>query len=357
MRRILLLVFLLGQTACGSTGYLWHVSMGQLDILLSRRPLADAIADARLPEEERRQLALVPVVKAFGVEQLGLGGGHTYDTFVQLDRPYATLVLSAAPPDSLDPYRWRFPIVGSVPYKGFFSEHRAARERDALAAEGFDVFLRPASAFSTLGWFEDPILSSMLGMSDADLIETVLHEMTHATLYFPDHTNFNETAATFVGHKGAVAFLAAQFGPGSASVRQAEGDAEDEQRFSRFIGEVLDGLREIYARPVSREEKLRAKAEWLAAEKNRFRRELARFNRPGRYARFIEGEWNNASLLARSAYYGDLAYFDRLFRKRGEPLRDFVRYLKTWSEGDPRERLVREAGAVDLAARPESEQP
>lgn len=346
MRRFVLSALVLLTTGCSSAGYLWHVSTGQLSILLARRSLSQSLADGRLSPEERLKLAWFPVVKAFGMTHLGLAGGRSYESFVRLDRDYTTIVLSAAPADSLEAFRWNFPIVGSVPYKGFFDAKPAKQERDELAAQGYDVYLRPASAFSTLGWFDDPVLSPMLDMDEADLANTVLHEMTHATLYFADFAEFNETAATFVGNQAAVIYLAAKYGATSTQVTQAVAELEDQARFARFIRETLDGLRAIYAQDGSREEKLAAKAAYIARRKQEYRDvALAAFHAPERYARFGDAAWNNASLLARDAYFGDLDLFARLFAKRNQPLRDFIAYLRTWTEGDPRARLRREAGA------------
>lgn len=345
MRWFVVLVTVLWATGCGSAGYLWHVSTGQLSILLARRPLAQSLADHRLTAEERLKLAWFPVVKAFGMTHLGLAGGRSYESFVRLDRDYTTIVLSAAPPDSLEAYRWSFPIVGAVPYKGFFDDVPAKRERDELATAGYDVYLRPASAFSTLGWFDDPVLSPMLEMNEADLANTVLHEMTHATLYFSDYAEFNETAATFVGNQAAVIYLAAKYGAGSTQVTDAVAELEDQARFARFIRATLDGLRAIYARDVAREAKLTAKAAYIAKRKQEYRDvALREFHDATSYARFADANWNNASLLARDAYFGDLDLFARLFAKRNQPLRDFIAYLRTWTEGDPRARLRREAG-------------
>lgn len=347
MRRFVLLVLVLSLTGCASAGYLWHVSTGQLSILLARRSLSQSLADSRLSPEERLKLTWFPVVKAFGMTHLGLAGGRSYESFVKLERNYTTIVLSAAPPDSLDAVRWSFPIVGSMAYKGFFDEALAKRERDELAAHGYDVYLRPASAFSTLGWFDDPVLSPMLDMDEAGLANTVLHEMTHATLYFADHTEFNETAATFIGNQAAIIYLAAKYGAGSTQVTQARGEIEDQARFARFIRETLDGLRAIYAQDTTRENKLAAKAAYIDRRKQEFR-DFARreFQDPKRYSRFPDAPWNNASLLARDAYFGDLDLFARLFAKRNQSLRDFIAYLRSWTDGDPRARLRREAGAL-----------
>lgn len=326
-------------------GYLMHLGRGQLAILLQQRKLSEAASDVRLRAEERERLAWVPIIKEFGTHSLGLAGTGAYQTYVKLDRDWATLVLSACPPDALEPYQWSFPIVGRVPYKGFFDEARARQERDHFAQLGFDVHLRPASAFSTLGWFDDPILSPMLRLDEADLAETILHEMAHATVYFKNNTEFNETAATFIGQQGALEYLAFRYGENSTERRRAEEDIEDAQRFAAFIRETLAGLRSLYALPVTREEKLLKKAAYLKQARARFVNEVMPAMHHGeRYRGFANEPWNNASLLARDAYYGDLKLFAKLYRARQEPLREFIDYLATWNATEARARLLREAG-------------
>jgi predicted aminopeptidase len=321
------------------------VSLGQLSIMLAQRPIAEVLHGTSLPASDREKLALVPLIKRYGVERLGLKGDRNYESFVRLDRSYTTLVLSAAPADSLTPFKWSFPIVGAVPYKGFFDPKPAEAEKAALAALGYDVYLRPASAFSTLGWFNDPILSPMLAFDEADLANTILHEMTHATLYFADHAEFNETAATFVGNQAEIAYLTARYGPGATEVTAALADIDDQRRFAAFVRATLEGLKPVYATG-TRDEKLKAKERYFAERKAAFRAGLGAFHVPAAYAKFPDLPWNNASLLARDAYFGDLDLFARLYAKRKQPLRDFVTYLQGWRhEADPRERLRREAAS------------
>jgi predicted aminopeptidase len=315
---------------------------------MSAPPLSETLHSTKIPPEDREKLALVPTVKKFGVQHLGLKGSRNYEHFVKLDREFTTLVLTAAQPDSLDVFRWTFPIVGAVPYIGFFDRAKATNERDRMKADGYDVYLRSASAFSTLGWFQDPILSPMLAMDEVDLANTVLHEMTHATIYFANHTEFNETAATFVGNQASLMYLAARYGAYSSQVTAAIHEFEDQRRFSLFIRQTIDGLREVYKQHDSRQGRLTAKVAYLEQAKQRFREEvLTQMHNPQYYERFPNSEWNNASLLARDAYYGDLELFAKLFAKRGESLRDFIRYLQTWeSDPDPRLRLQRESGVL-----------
>ena len=122
-------------------------------------------------------------MRAFGIEHLGLHDGGTYTTFVQLDRPFVSYNLTVSPVDAIEPYVWRYPVVGRMPYQGFFSKDAALAARDGFRQAGYDTYLRGVRAYSTLGYFADPILSSMLAYPDGALIETVLHEMLHETVW------------------------------------------------------------------------------------------------------------------------------------------------------------------------------
>src|SRR5262249_54103375 len=153
-----------------------------------------------------RKLRLVLEARQFAAESIGLRAKESFTTYSALDRDTLVLVLSGAYRDRLVPKTWWFPIVGSVPYKGFFDFNAARAAAKALGAEGFDVYLRPSAAFSTLGWFNDPLLSTSLRADSIDLVDTVIHELTHNTFYASDQAVFNESFANFVGARGSAWF-------------------------------------------------------------------------------------------------------------------------------------------------------
>jgi predicted aminopeptidase len=157
----------------------------------------------------RRKLQLVMEARAFARDSLGLDVKESFTTFTQLRRDTLVLVLSGVYPDQLKQKTWWFPIVGRVPYKGYFDVDRAKKAADELRRDGFDAYVRPASAFSTLGWFNDPLVSTTLRADSIDLVNTVIHELTHNTYYAPGGATFNESFANFVGARGAAAFFRA----------------------------------------------------------------------------------------------------------------------------------------------------
>ncbi len=198
--------------------YLAHLALGQARLLHARRPIAEVIADPATPAELRERLGWIHEVRAFATG-LGLSVDDQYTSYVEWpgDRVVTTLVATGA--GSLEPHRFWFPIVGRVPYKGFFDPLRAHTEAESLRAEGFDVCEVPVRAYSTLGWFEDPVTGPMLRGSDSALAETLLHELVHATVFVSSQADFNEGVASFIGEEGSVRFFAETAGA-EAGVRE-----------------------------------------------------------------------------------------------------------------------------------------
>ena len=187
--------------------YLAKAGWAEMKILKGRRPLDQVIQDQRTDEDTRKKLLLTRQARSFAIHQLGLNAGDSYTSFTQLETDTLAWVLSAAYRDRLESKTWWFPIVGRVPYKGYASEKGARKAESKLDAEGFDTYLRTTSAFSTLGWFADPLLSSLLRYDEVDLVETILHELSHNHLFVPGRVRFNESFATFVGRVGAIRFV------------------------------------------------------------------------------------------------------------------------------------------------------
>jgi predicted aminopeptidase len=196
--------------SCFSARYVSQAAAGQVGILRAARPLRDVLRDDGIPPRTRRLLSAVPAIKAYGRSQ-GLKPTQSYERYADLGRSSAVWVVQGCAELSFDVRRWSFPIVGSVPYLGFFDEARARRYAQDLARdEGLDVDVRTASAFSTLGWFHDPILSTMIGGRDdalGDLANVVLHESVHATVYVNDQSALNESLASFVADRLTLPWL------------------------------------------------------------------------------------------------------------------------------------------------------
>ncbi|MGE0529013.1 MAG: aminopeptidase, partial [Bdellovibrionales bacterium] len=196
-------------------GYYIHSAYHQTKLIHGRRPITWVLENSHLTPEQKRKLQLVRKVKEFGESKLGLARSRNYTTFVQLDEPYVTYIVQAAYALELKPYLWRFPLVGAVPYKGYFRRKLAEEEASSFDPEKFDTYVRGVSAYSTLGWFQDSVLSSMLRYEDHDLVELILHESIHTTLYIKNAAEFNERLATFLGHEGMKMYYLETEGPHS----------------------------------------------------------------------------------------------------------------------------------------------
>ena len=292
-------------------------------ILRARRPIAALVADtaAATDARTRGKLRLVLEARTFAADSVRLRTGESFTTFSRLQHDTLVLVLSAAYRDRLDRFGWWFPVVGRVPYKGFFDYDEARRSAAELSRRGLDVYLRPASAFSTLGWFNDPLLSSTLREDSLDLANTVIHELTHNTFYAPGQAVFNESFANFVGARGA-AWLFRSRGDERAA---AEVDARwrDERVLGAFWTRVYRELDSAFkANPNDRSARLAAREAIYANA----RRLLADSVAPVLHMKIAPGwasrvKLDNAALLARRIYLTDLDLFDGVYEREGRDLR------------------------------------
>jgi predicted aminopeptidase len=311
LRPALLLAALASLAAC-SPFYVLRAGYEEARILSRRAPIARIVDDPRTPEPTRQKLMLVLEARDFAARELELSAGKSYTTYSELDSDTLILVLSAARKDRFEPYTWWFPIVGNVPYKGYFAFERAARDRARLEERGYDAALRPAAAFSTLGWFNDPVVSTLLRHDDVSLVNTVIHEILHNTYYAPGEAAFNESLANFVGGRGAILFFCSRGDEERCAT--ARGLWHDDLLFGRFLAELVGELEELYGRgDLAREEILSRREEIFAAARVRFRAELRPELRVARYDSFEREPINNATLLARRLYYQRLDLFEEVY--------------------------------------------
>ena len=294
-------------------------------LMLRRRPLAEALADSTLPAPWRANIALVIDARAYADSALGLTPGSSFTTFAEVGRDTLVLVLSAAPKNSLEPYRWWFPIVGSVPYHGFFSLARAEAAARDFAARGYDTSLRPASAFSTLGWFDDPLLSTTVGGHRAAVVETVIHEMAHTTLYVPNATPFDESFAHLVGYRGAEAFFRAQ--GDTAAAEWAAAVWRDELRLGAFYHALVDSLRAVYATGIAGTALDSARTHHYGRARAALASGLGGTLERYDGARLAGQTLNNATVVATTIYRTRLDQFEALYQLAGGSVREAVARL------------------------------
>ncbi len=314
--------------------YISRAAFEEGKILARRRSIAGILADSAAGSvAERRALQLVVDARRFAIDSLHLKAGESFTTYSPLTRDTLVLVLSAARRDTLAPYTWWFPVVGRFPYKGFFDFAQAKRTAQAMQRGGLDTYLRPASAFSTLGWFNDPLLSTTLRLDSLDLANTIIHELTHNTLFLKGQVTFNESFASFVGAHGAMEFFRARGEERAARAVAAEW--EDEKLLGSFWGATLSALDSAYSRfPGDSAARVVARDSVFARMHRRLLDDLAPRLPTVPRERLQRLSLDNASLLARRVYAADLWVFDAVHSRLGGSVAETVNTVA---------RLVRES--------------
>jgi len=312
--------------------YVLRAAYEEGKILWRREPIADYIQRPEVTLDTQEKLKLVLAVREYARDVLRLNVGGSYASYSYVDRPDLTHIVVAAPKTELTPYTWWFLIVGSVPYKGFFEKADAEAEADRLQAEGYDTNIRPSAAFSTLGWFDDPLLSHLLRYDSVVLSEIVFHELFHNTLYVNGAGAFNESVANFIGHRAAIDFFHERSGADSAEHKRAIEVWEEEREFGLFIAELAQRLIELYSRDISRADKLRLREEVFTRGKADWERRIA--DRPQHRARaFSQQPLNNAVLMHYVVYLKDLDLFESVYEQSGRSLVKTIEMLTQAVDG------------------------
>ena len=291
----------------------------EVRLLLRRRPLENLIASPATSEARKARFALVLAARAFGVDTLNLKVGKTYTAFVDVGRDTLVLVLSASPRFRLEEYTWRFPVVGAVPYHGYFSLAAANREAARMASRGYDTYLRPAGAFSTLGWFGDPLFSTALSRDSSQLVETVLHEVTHNTLWVPGSVAFNESLAMFVGFRSAERFFRSR---GEVALADRTAAAwEDEKLLAQFYDHLAGALDSLYGSKADSTGMGAARDSIFARARERLGGPLRRALTTYSVDWLLSQPLNNATVVAARVYRTKLDLFDRVLQAHGGDVR------------------------------------
>lgn len=322
--------FLLTPVGC----YLGRAGWEEAKILAARRPIGELVSDSTIDAGTRAKLRLVQAARAFAADSLELDAGRSFTMFTPLRRDTLLLLLSAARRDVLEPHTWWFPIVGRVPYKGYFDFDDARRAAAELEDRGHDTYVRPASAFSTLGWFNDPLLSTTLRQDSMSLANTVIHEISHNEFYAAGQAVFNESFASFVGARGAAWFFRTR--GDTAAAERVEARWEDDKRLARFWAELYAELDSAFrALPDDRDARLAVRDTIYSRARDRLRSEIIPTLRtigPTYADRVV---LDNAALLARRVYMTDLDIYDAVLEREGGDVRAAVRRIIALAESRP----------------------
>lgn len=325
-------------------GYYFDSAYNQFSMMNSKVSIEKALQDPGLKEEDKHKLKLAQRAREFAEKELHLKVTKNYTSFVKLDRPYVTYVVSAASKWELKHHLWSFPFVGKMPYKGFFKEADAKEEEEQLKKQDLDTFRRGVFAYSTLGWFNDPILSSMLNYKEHDLVNTIIHETVHTTIYIKNSADFNERMAVFLGNKGMELFYLKEEGPESETLKLTIQENRDDRIFSEFISKEILDLESWYKSNPEKNEALRLKR--IHEIQERFRTQILPKMSTKSYARFPEIELNNARLLNYKTYMQDLSDFEKLYDQVGQDFGKFLEKCLNLEKSEKPEEALKESLSV-----------
>ena len=310
--------------------YLARAGLEETRILSAARPIDEVAGDPDASPELRSTLQLVLDARDFAAD-LGFEAKETYTTYTDVGRDTLLLVLQAAPKDCICPVTWKWPIVGRMPYKGFFDPVAAQRAADELAERGYDIHLRPAGAFSTLGWFNDPLLSTAMSRDSVELVATVFHEIAHNSLYVKSATPFNESFAQMAGYRAAEAFFRAR--GDSVSAQRAADRIHDEAVLGAFYASLTQRLELFYAQKpaaAALDSGRLAEGRWVRSQ---LEGPVGDSLRTITFTAAPDRPVNNARLIGATIYRTKLDRFDAWYRKHDGDIGRAVARLKELVEG------------------------
>lgn len=298
-------------SGCASLEYYAQLGQGQLALLRARQPVEQLLADPAKDASLRRRLHLAQQARDFASQHLALPDNRSYRLYADLQRPYVVWNVFATAELSLQPLTHCFPIAGCVAYRGYYQQGRARGTAALLQADGLDTYVAGIEAYSTLGWFDDPILNTMLRWNDDRLAATLFHELAHQQLYVPDDTAFNESFASFVEHEGLRQWRLSRGLP-------AQDDADERQR-TQFVELILasrERLQQLYDSPLDDNHKRAGKAAEFERLRHDYRQARDRdWHGDGRYDAWMAAPLNNARLLPFGLYDHWVPAFTSLFRQ------------------------------------------
>ncbi len=309
---------------------------GQLEVMNNARPFEELKKDVNFADSLKAKIKIIEEARKFGMEKLGMKYSENYTKIYDQKGEDILWNVSASYPYKLEAYEWKFPIVGKFSYKGYFDLEKAKKERDRLKNEGeegikFDTNIRSVSAWSTLGWFEDVLLSTNLEREEGDLVELILHELTHATLYIKDSVEFNENLANFVGEEGAKLFLEEKYGKDSKELNDYIFSLQDYKKYSDFMLLASTSLDSLYnsthfSNQLLDKEKETTKQNYLNLIKSKI--DTVSFSDSIWSKRFQERELNNTNFMSVRTYNSSQDTLKTMFEKDfNKDLKAFLKYF------------------------------
>jgi predicted aminopeptidase len=329
----LMLAFTTAIAGCDAR-YLGHAAYEEGLLLWHRQPIDRILAKPGVAPGVRERLETVLAVRKFARNDLGMNVGGAYQAVSNVDQGAVAWIVMAAPRDSLTPYEWWFPIVGNVPYRGYFDKARADAEAGSMEARGYDTYVRPAIAFSSLGFFNDPLLSNLLELTRVELAGVIIHELFHRTFFLASDVMFDESAATWVGNRGAIDFFTATEGADSANAAAARGIYDSDMQFAAFLLQEEARLLRLYQSGLPKDEILKRRAKIFAGINADYAALKPHLSGLERFD-LDKVKLNNAVLLNYLIYFHDLDNFTALERINHGDLRATIKAIIRLAKSAP----------------------
>lgn len=327
--------------------YLWQAAKGHLAIWWSARPVAERLADPATRPPLRDQLELAMRIRRFAVTSLGLPDNGSFTRYAQLDRPHVVWNVQAAPELSLEPIRWCFPVAGCVAYRGYYRREEAEAFADGLRAEGLDVQVAGVSAYSTLGWFDDLLLSTFINQPEPDLAQLIFHELAHQVVWVPGDTRFNESFATAVELIGVERWLAhAAVDPAVRADWLAR--RERRTRVLALLAETADRLRGIYGSALPDDQKREGRRQAFSDLRAAFAALREKTPEFAAWDRWFAQALGNAHLMSVGLYHDLVPAFMAIYRQHHENLPRFYEAVRAIGALAPDERAARLAAIARM---------
>jgi predicted aminopeptidase len=318
---VLLCIFGLG--ACADMGYYLHTIKGHISIMQEKQDIDEILQDETIPERLKQRLRLVQDIRSFAFAELKLPASDSFTEYADLKRSYVLQNLFAAPEFSIQAKQWCYPVVGCAGYRGFFDQQRQDEFVSELREQHYDVYVAKVSAYSTLGWFDDPVLNTFVKWPDGFLAGLIFHELAHQQLYVDGDSRFNESFATAVQHAGVEKWLQQQ-GLKQPLERYRQRRVNRQKVFD-LIKQARIDLQQLYQRDMTDEEKRQLKLEYLQDLKRRYLEFSESIQHNDGFQRWFEGELNNAKLVSISTYNDWVPVFEAILAQQQG---DFAAFYK-----------------------------
>ena len=346
---LLLLLSVLCLAGCESLAYYSQAIGGHLQIQRQRQNIDTLIRDDATDPALRARLQTVMEIRDFAANELSLPVGRNFSTYVDLQRPFAVWNVFAAPEFSLQPRRWCYPVAGCVSYRGYYSEERARAKARELADSGLDVYVGGVAAYSTLGWFSDPLLNTIINREEHRLAGLIFHEMAHQVTYVKGDTAFNEGFATTVEREGLRRWLlhsGSDEQQRAAILAEAQRDSQRQEDFVALVQGAIGKLRLLYQQPLDEGEMRTAKSQILEELRRDYAQLRQQWDGYDGYDGWFSGDLNNARLLTVATYNDLVPAFDALLEEHQGNLPGFYDSVRALSRLSVEERQARLSGLL-----------